>query len=207
MIYGEKMNEKTLAENLTQHRKNSGLTQLQLAEKLNYSDKAVSKWERGDSAPDIFVLQKLADIYKISIGELLGEKEFSSEKPKKIKTKKPNRPFFMFAISVGIIWLVATAAFALCLMFATPIFDFWLFFIYAVPLTFIDIFVYVRVRRKKVDFFSLSLILWTIALSLFLSMLNFDRIWLVFVVAAPAEVIVFFFCKFRNARLERVKAI
>ena len=46
----------TVARDLADCRRAAGLTQLQLAEKLNYSDKAVSKWERGESLPDVAVL-------------------------------------------------------------------------------------------------------------------------------------------------------
>ena len=51
-----------IASNLTKYRKNLGLTQLELAEKLNYSDKTLSKWERGESIPDIVTLKQLASI-------------------------------------------------------------------------------------------------------------------------------------------------
>ena len=49
-----------IASNLTKYRKNLGLTQLELAEKLNYSDKTLSKWERGESIPDIVTLKQLS---------------------------------------------------------------------------------------------------------------------------------------------------
>ena len=48
--------KQTVANNIAQLRKSKGLTQLELAERLNYSDKAVSKWERGEGLPDVLVL-------------------------------------------------------------------------------------------------------------------------------------------------------
>ena len=51
----EKNQQELLAKNLAYYRKASGLTQLELAEKFNYSDKSVSKWERGEGFPDVFV--------------------------------------------------------------------------------------------------------------------------------------------------------
>ena len=65
----------TIASNLTYYRKQAGLTQLKLAEILNYSDKAVSKWERGEGVPDIFILVQLADLYQISVNDLIGERK------------------------------------------------------------------------------------------------------------------------------------
>ena len=54
---------KTIAENLVYYRRHKGLTQAALAETLNYSDKSVSKWERGEGLPDITVLYLLAEFY------------------------------------------------------------------------------------------------------------------------------------------------
>ena len=57
--------KKIVAENLVRERRESGLTQLDIAKKLNYSDKAVSKWERGAAVPDAYVLKQLATIYNV----------------------------------------------------------------------------------------------------------------------------------------------
>ena len=60
-----------ISENITQLRKEHGLTQADLAEKLNYSDKAVSKWERAESLPDITVLKAMADLFNVKVDYLL----------------------------------------------------------------------------------------------------------------------------------------
>ena len=60
-----------VAKNIVRFRKAYGMTQIELAEKLNYSDKAISKWERGLSFPDISLLIPLADILKVSLYDLL----------------------------------------------------------------------------------------------------------------------------------------
>ena len=58
-----------VADNIAFYRKRAGLTQLELAEKLNYSDKAISKWERGDGLPDLVVLNEMANIFGININD------------------------------------------------------------------------------------------------------------------------------------------
>jgi len=63
-----------IARNITELRREAGLTQLELAEKLNYSDKAVSKWERAESVPDIAVLKAVADLFGVTVDELISEK-------------------------------------------------------------------------------------------------------------------------------------
>ena len=76
MVYNKGMNEETLRKNISQkitfYRKAAGLTQLELAEKLNYSDKSVSKWERGDGLPDITVLSNMAELFGISVDDFIS---------------------------------------------------------------------------------------------------------------------------------------
>ena len=97
-----------IAENLTRLRQQVGLTQLQLADMLNYSDKAVSKWERGESIPDLRVLIQLAEIYHIKIDDIVREQPEVVVKPKLNLAK---RHFLITMLSVGLVWLVAAVAF------------------------------------------------------------------------------------------------
>lgn len=60
-------------------RKETGLTQVQLAEKLNITDKAVSKWERGLTMPDSSIMLELCDILCISVNELLNGEKINME--------------------------------------------------------------------------------------------------------------------------------
>ena len=62
-----------IAKNISELRRSAMMTQLDLAERLNYSDKAVSKWERAESVPDISVLKAIADIFGVSVDYLLRE--------------------------------------------------------------------------------------------------------------------------------------
>ena len=64
---------RVLAENISELRKSNNLTQAEFAERLNYSDKAVSKWERGDSLPDVIVLKTIADMYGVGLDDMLRE--------------------------------------------------------------------------------------------------------------------------------------
>ena len=64
---------------ITHHRKRLGLTQEQLAQRLDVTNQAVSKWETDQCCPDVTVLPKLADIFGISLDELFGRSENSSK--------------------------------------------------------------------------------------------------------------------------------
>lgn len=70
----------TFAANLIKLRNAASMTQLELAERLNFSDKAVSKWERAESMPDVYTIKQLADLFQVSVDDLLTPSE-QWEKP------------------------------------------------------------------------------------------------------------------------------
>lgn len=102
--------KETISKNLVQLRTQARLTQLQLAERLNYSDKAVSKWERGEAIPDIRVLSQLAAIYNITVDDIINPSAHEAVKPKMNTVKKR---VLITLLSVGLVWFVATAFFTI----------------------------------------------------------------------------------------------
>lgn len=152
---------KRIAENIAFYRRQSGDTQAELAEKLSYSDKSVSKWERGEGTPDIFILSKIAALYRVTVQDLLREK--------KVK-KTPTRRILVHLMAVGLVWLTVTVLF--CLSKITGIFDerAWLLFIYGVPLTGIVCQVFSALWWNRLaQAFSCSAILWGVGLSIVLT--------------------------------------
>lgn len=91
---------KSIGETIAYLRKEKGMTQNELAEKMNVTDKAVSKWERDLSCPDINTISKLADILDVSVEELLKakKKENSNTKMKDLV----NLIFKAVALAMGI---------------------------------------------------------------------------------------------------------
>lgn len=125
-----------VASNITKYRKQAGLTQGVLAEKLNYSDKSVSKWERGEGLPDIYVLTQMADIFGTSVGSILGEQAAvtASESVKADKQTRAKHRMIV-AMSVGLVWLVAAVIFFSLIVAGVP--KSWLAFVTGVPISFI----------------------------------------------------------------------
>ena len=81
----EKPKNEVLAQNLALYRKLHGFTQAQLADAIGYSDKSVSKWERGEGTPDIFLLLTLSEIYGVTVSELVGQTEKCKDTQEKNK--------------------------------------------------------------------------------------------------------------------------
>lgn len=83
--------EQKIAENLRLYRTLHGFTQAQLADAIGYSDKSVSKWERGEGTPDIFLLLTLSEIYGVTVSELVGQTEKCKDTQEKMKAAEHDR--------------------------------------------------------------------------------------------------------------------
>ena len=187
-----------IANNIVYYRKQLELTQSQLAEKINYSDKAISKWERGEGVPDIFILKQLADLFHVTVNDLLSEK-----KKKKAPSFKRNKVIITL-LSVLCVWLVAITLFAIIQM--TPLkdsFPTWLIFIYALPITFIVTEVFTCLWYPKfLKFLSVSLLIWTSCLTISLTLLcaHVPNWYGFFLIGIPLQIafILWFFIKRRK---------
>ena len=183
----------TIAKNLTELRTHARLTQLQLAEILNYSDKAVSKWERGEAIPDIRVLIQLSELYGISLDRLVKGTEVAQHvKPKhRIISKRA----FITVLSVILVWFVATGIFA-TLYFITPIADnAWLVFIIAPLPTGIVLTVFSSLwGNRTTTALSCSLILWACVVIVYVCVKRFvpdyNKIYVLYIVAAVFEILI-----------------
>ena len=82
----ERPQNEIIAQNLALYRKLHGLTQSELAEAIGYSNKSVSKWERGEGLPDVLLLLALSDIYGVTVSELIGQTKKSKETKEKLKS-------------------------------------------------------------------------------------------------------------------------
>lgn len=170
------------AKNLTHYRKQLGLTQIELAEKLNYSDKSISKWERGDGLPDLAVTVQLAEIFGLTVNDLIAEK------PKRRLMTTRNK-IIITLLSMGVAWLVATVLFFLCEILFPDIKGWWLFYIYAIPTSAIVGIVFSCIWWKKIYIFTaISTLIWSIALCVMLTV-SVPKISLIFIVAAVVQIL------------------
>lgn len=208
--------KKQIGANIAAYRKRNGLTQVGLAEKLNYSDKAVSKWERGESAPDVQTLVQLADLYGITVNDLLVDPNVLPEDTgavqrvmeiaveKTLKRKADKRIILM--LSSVLVWFVALFLFVV--LSSLEISKSWIAFFYAVPANAI---VLLSLRSAWRDFrwnqVLISLIVWGGLLSLYVSLLVFAgiNIWKLFLLGIPGQAAIFlWFRMFRSSGKEYI---
>lgn len=179
-----------IAANLSHLRQEAGLTQLQLAEMLNYSDKAVSKWERGESIPDLRVLIKLAEIYHISLDDIVRSKPGKRLIPKMNLQKKH---VLITLLSVGLVGVIATAVFMI-FFYITPLANYaYLAYVCApfVAAVVFTVFATVWYRRLTIAV-AASLVLWSIILIVHVMLSLFTKIpvWPFYLVAGGMQILI-----------------
>lgn len=127
MQMDEQALRKTIGKNIALYRKSHRDTQAALGQKLNYSDKAVSKWERGESTPDVYVLSRIAELYGVSVGVLIGEAQPEIQ-------DSPYMHLFVFLFSVALTFVIATVLIVAFELFNVA-FNTWLFLLYAATIS------------------------------------------------------------------------
>ncbi len=174
----------TIAANLVALRREKKFSQAELAEKFGYSDKAVSKWERGESLPDISILKQIADFYGVTVDYLLHDDHSSDKRRPKLNNT------IVILLSFFLVWLIATSLFV-SFNSANLLTGFdWLTFVYAVPVSLIVLLVMNSVMGKpRFNYLIISLLVWTTLLCLYLTFLN-RNLWLLFMIGIPSQIII-----------------
>lgn len=185
-----------IATNISAMRNAAGLTQAQFAEKLNYTDKAISKWERGESVPDIAVLWKIADMFGVTVDWLISDHGRTEPTPdaEAVRAGKRNRLLISLLSSVGV-WFVATIVFIVLQSIGAD--RVWMPFMWAVPATCIDLLVFNAIwGRYKINFLFISLIIWTILGATFLTIAD-PTLWYIFIFGVPLQVATIFWSQIK----------
>ena len=191
-----------LGANIVMYRKRSGLTQAKLAERLNYSDKAVSKWERGESMPDVLTLVQLAELFDVKVDDLIRDPEEIPENTggriehvmeaavEKTLKRKANKRVIL-SLSSLLVWFVALLVFVVVSSLDIP--RSWIAFLYAIPA---DAIVQLSLRSAWRDFrwnkTLISILMWGGLLSLYASLKLFVHvdIWKLFLLGIPGQLAV-----------------
>lgn len=208
---GEKL-KLQIGSNIASYRKRAGLTQAGLAEKLNYSDKAVSKWERGESMPDVTTLVQLAEQFEITVNDLVVDPEALPGNPGKLEKamtqvsekalKRKADKNIILSLSSTLVWFVALFFFVVISSFDIPYS--WLAFFYAIPANAI---VLLSLRSAWHDFrwnkALISCIVWGSLVSLHASLWVFlgVNVWKLYLLGIPGQIAIFlWFRMFRPAK-------
>lgn len=192
--------KKIISSNIVELRRSSNMTQAELAEKLCYSDKAISKWERGESIPDVFILKQVADMFGVTVDYLLTDHKDEKAAAEKIAKKRTMNHLLIALISTGLVWLIATALFVIFKLSNLAIPRLWLSFIFAIPVSCIVLLTFNSIwGRAKLNYLIISLLMWSTLLSICLALADF-QIWLLLAIGAPGQVIIFLWSGLNNKK-------
>lgn len=185
-----------IAVNISAMRNAAGLTQAQFAEKLNYTDKAISKWERGESVPDIAVLWQIADMFGVTVDWLICNHNAAESTPdaEAVRAGRRNRLLISLLSSVGV-WFVATIVFIVLQSIGAELV--WMPFMWAIPATCIDLLVFNAIwGRYKLNFLFISLIIWTLIGATYITIANWS-LWYIFVFGIPLQIATIFWSQIK----------
>ena len=193
------------ASNIIKLRTRAGLTQAELGEKLNYSDKTISKWERGEAIPDAYVLTQMAELFGVTVDYLLSSHD-AWESPEQQEEEEPRQAERHYSINVIIaisvlgVWTMALTIFVMLWLFDIIL---WQTFVVALPVSILTYMVLICVfrRRKHLQFVIAAFVLSMFILLYFT--LPMQKPWQLFLIAVPAEVIVFLSCNIRRRPVQK----
>lgn len=197
-----------IASNITFLRKKNGLSQLDLADKLQYSNKNVSKWEKAETTPSIFTLKRLAEIFNVTVDDLvsvpLEDLQYNAPtdtdaQMEKDANQKEVKVIFGLPTSIKILYLLMTEAILLVGGFIAVIvlglldvtaFNKWLILLYTLPAMCLAVFIFIIVIKKRVNIISLSLFGWLLTLCFYLSFIDVKNIHLIFFLMAAIQLLI-----------------
>jgi len=179
-----------IASNIIKLRTNAGMTQAELAEKLNYSDKAVSKWERAEALPDVIVLKQIGEIFNVSVDFLLNAHNKWEKQSGEMQTVSNYKYSYSAITLVSIIgiWTLAVLVFVIFWVLGSLQ---WSIFAYTIPVSLITLLVLNSIwyKGKNNLYIVASLVLSIIAI-IYIAMIQYQP-WQLFLVVIPAELVVF----------------
>lgn len=199
---------KIIGKNLLILRKNAKLTQMELADRFNYSDKTISKWESGESLPNIEILYELAQFYGTTLNALTQENDIvettnnSKQKDKMFPTK-----LIITLLAVSAIWLLATVLFVTFKIVYAK--NFPLLFLWAVPISCIVLIIFNSIWGKYYYLFAiLSVLIWSTLACVHLQLIQYN-IWIIYILGIPLQVAIILWAalikKPRNSKKKKRK--
>ena len=177
-----------IAENLIILRKSSGMTQAEFAEKLNYSDKAISRWEHGDTLPDINTLYEICNYYNISMDDLCKPLVELPDTGKNPLNNSFGEKIALQCMGIATIWMLATVIFVYSRTFAGT--NLWQIFLWAIPCSFISL---SRFCKKSYNWLGMTIclsgFLWSLITCFFIQFIQYN-FWALYLVGIPVQIMI-----------------
>ena len=181
-----------VAKNIAELRILNNMTQLELAEKLNYSDKTISKWERGESTPDITVLVAIADLFGVTLDHLVkSENVEKTADEHKNKEAKYNRRAISY-VAEGGGWIISIFAFIITTLITNQTTFQWLYFVYALPVVLIVKLIFNSIWfNPRHNYLIISALMWSILATVHITFLYFTvDVSLIYLLGIAGQIVI-----------------
>ena len=197
------------AKNIADLRAERKMTQAQLAAVLNYSDKAISKWERGEALPDITVVKQIADTFGVSVDYLLqSDHKEADRRPVSVDRQIRRNRLLISGIATTLVFLIGTFLFLVFNAFSEISLPFpnWMFFVYCAAPSLVVILIFNSIwGRRRLNFAIISALVWVLLATVFLSILVIVGInlWQIFLFGIPSQCIVTLWSGLKNPQMKK----
>jgi transcriptional regulator with XRE-family HTH domain len=180
--------KKVVAENLIELRRSKKWTQAEMAEKLNYTDKAVSKWERAESMPDVEVLTQIAEIFGVTLDYFVHENARQEKEKYLLPQKIRNNRIIITSMIISVVWLLATIIYVYT--FVNGSVYLWEIFLWAVPVSSLVLVVMNGIwGKRKYVFYILTLMIWSLLACSYVQFRDY-HVWLIFILGIPLQALI-----------------
>ena len=188
-----------IAKNIIHLRQNAKLTQIELAEQLNYSDKAISKWERAESMPDITVLKRIADMFEVPLDYLVQEDPVAPKPQEEPVVDKRHKHRIITNLSVLLVWFVATLVYVLLDVIVADMGKHWMTFLFAIPASMIVWLVFNSIWfNTRRNYVIISGLMWSVLFSVVLMLLLCDIwAWKLMLLGIPGQISIFIWSRLK----------
>lgn len=181
-----------VANNLSDLRQKNNMTQLELAEKLNYSDKTISKWERAESTPDVAILVQIAEFFGVTLDYLVSDAN-DKDRLADNDTREPqyNRKAISYVCeSAGLI--IAAIAFIITTLIIGKVTFQFLYFIYALPIVMVVKLVFNTLWfNPRNNYYIISLLMWALLAAIHITFWYFGvNVALVYLIGVAGEIVI-----------------
>ena len=174
-----------IGDNIAMLRRANGLTQQQLADKIGYSNKAVSRWEKGECLPSVETLCEICSFFGVEFEYLIVK----HEQALKIKNHSDANK-----IAIALLTCFAILTFAVVLFVYIKVVNdvyFWQVFVCAIPLCAAALYLLARRWKwgKLMKIILATVLLWSLLASVYVCTLQYN-LWLIYLVGAPLQIII-----------------
>lgn len=178
-----------IRKNLIRLRKTKKLTQMDLADNIGYSDKTVSKWETGESVPNVETLCKLAEFYEISLDMLVrGTDEDFAARSESVKKSRYNK-LIITLLAISVVWILAVSMYIYVMIFSGE--NHWILFVAPVPISAIIALVFNSIwGNRRLNYAVITVLLWSMLATIHLTILCYSphNIYLIYVLGVPLQI-------------------